>query len=198
MLRAGAGLRRQLSMDAMGRKSAKALFFLALGTVAGCTSKTGSEENVVKEAFEAIKEGDLQRYEKITITAADYLLKKQGVSVFKARQTYAGGVLRREERETQRKEFDMAKAGGPGRIDFTGSELVGPGKRVEQGVLPYLEGVRIPYATYSVIIRTAEGKKIDTRNFYPLFMVAAWGDEYRMLGLVFPEKEAGTMQPPRR
>ncbi|GEM_PF-1345991 len=167
--------------------------FIFLALSIGCSSKRSApEKSILKKAFSAIKKNDWEAYSKITITRADYEIRKQKMSKFKAKQSYVGGVLKSEEREKQKAEFIAAVAGGEGLIDFKNAKFVGLGTLLGSGISEGLLNSEYSYRIYSLRIKTG-GQVIDTVDLSPKFVLVLWGKEFRILELLF-DKSRGTLR----
>ncbi len=155
---------------------------------AGCAGCLGfgtssPTDTLLEEAFAGIKADDWQRFQKLTITPADFMIRDMGLSAFKAPQSYAGGVLRPRQRDEQRRQFDEAVRGGPGLIDFQRSAYVGPGSLLDSGTRRVANNGSYSYEIWSITIETGEGE-VDTTELFPRFTIVKWGDEWRILGLI--------------
>ncbi|MEX1275001.1 MAG: hypothetical protein WEE20_03665 [Bacteroidota bacterium] len=160
-----------------------------LFVVGGCASRPDTEERLLDKAFEAIQEKDWETYSKLTVTYADFLLKSQKTGRFEERLTYAGNVLKPEERQSQREQFDRAAAGGEGQIDFQRSRFVATGSVILESRMELLdENDTVPFKIYSVKVRL-NGNESDTRLLSPHFTVVPWEAEYRLMRLEFPREE---------
>lgn len=103
--------------------------------------------------------------------------------------TYAGSVLKPEEEQSQRLQFDRAAAGGEGQVDFQHSTFIGPGEIILESRMELLdENESVPFKIYSLKVRT-DGKEMDTRSLSPHFTVVPWEGEYRLMRLEFPKEE---------
>ena len=139
---------------------------------------------LLRQACEALRDGDWNRYRLLTITHADFLMKNQG---FKSELGYAA-TLRQEAQARLHKQFDAAVAGGAGRIDFRRAAYVGPGTLLRQETSDLLDGAAVPLRIYSVRIRL-DGAELDTKDLYPRFVLAKWGEGERIYDLEFPPEE---------
>jgi hypothetical protein len=175
------------------------LLGLALAvTVAGCQrlDPTASPEAVVEAAYAAIKAGDWEAYSDLTVTSADFILKEQGMqSKLKGQGSFAGAVLKPEEQQAQREQFERALAGGEGLIDFKLREF-GRAHLAARGFEETLSGSEIPISAYLVSVA---GETRPTQDG-PSFVVAQWGSFYKVLRLTFPgdyeaEMAAGAAAP---
>lgn len=160
------------------------LLVFALGA---CASRPASEERLLEQAFDAIKNDDWDTYSSLTITYADFLLKAQNINAFNEKNSYAGGVLKPEQLRQQQEEFQLAVKGGPAFLDFRNSDFVSPGSVAHSGSLEALDGPDIQYKIYSVQAKTAGGP---SSSSYPRFMVVPWNKEFRIMKLEFPAPEA--------
>lgn len=162
---------------------------MVLFVVGGCASRSGTEERLLDQAFEAIQDKDWEAYNKLTITYADFLLKSQKTGRFEERMTYAGTVLKPEEQQSQREQFDRAAAGGEGQVDFQSSTFIAPGSVILESRMELLEeGETVPFKIYSLKVRL-DGNKTDTRQLSPHFTVVPWEGEYRLMRLEFPKED---------
>jgi hypothetical protein len=141
---------------------------------------------LIKEAFTAIKKNDWAAYSRLTVTAADFMLRENKIGPFEEKQSYAGSVLKPEEIQSQRAQFESAVEGGDGLIDFRNAEFVALGSIVEKGDHPLLTGGSVPFVAYSVRINV-DGKEFDSRELSPRFVVVKWGHKPRLLRLLFNE-----------
>lgn len=66
-------------------------------------------DQLLEQAFAAINSQDWAKYQALTITSADFILKQQRISKFKEKQTYVGGSLKPEEISQQLQQFRQAK-----------------------------------------------------------------------------------------
>jgi hypothetical protein len=154
----------------------------------GCTSRPDTEERLLEKAFEAIQEKDWEAYNKLTVTYADFLLKSQKTGRFEERLTYARNVLRPEEQQSQREQFDRAAAGGEGQIDFQRSRFVATGSVILESRMELLdENETVPFKIYSLKVRVG-GNESDTRLLSPHFTAVPWEAEYRLMRLEFPRE----------
>jgi len=162
---------------------------LSLGAAAYLFFATGyasPQERVVARAFAAIQKNDLDAYAELTVTMADFEMLKNKINVFGEGLTYAGKVVKPEEQERQREEFEKAVTGGPGIIDFKKARFVGLSDKVKRGAREMLSGGEVPYEVYSVIIEL-DGRRIDTGGMRPRFVVVEYYDDYSILGLSFKD-----------
>ena len=160
------------------------LVSFALASVCCGTRPSSPEEELIRDAFNAIKKNDWKAYSKLTITTADFMLKEHEAGPFEEKQSYAGSILKPEEIERQRLEFDRAVAAGKGIIDFRKAQFVSLGATKETTSEELLTGSTISTTTHSVRIRL-DGKETDSRELDPLFVTVKWGDEPRLLRLRF-------------
>jgi len=161
------------------------LFVLAVVSPA-CDSDPRAD--LLGEVFAALKDHDAARFRRCTITTADFDLRAQGVSPFKASMTYLGGVIRPEEQAAHQKAFERAARGGQGFIDFTQDRFAGGGTLLGEGSRETLGGSFIPYQVYSALVRR-QGQTVDSKDLYPRFVIAPWGDGFRLLDLLLPPDE---------
>ncbi len=141
------------------------------------------------EAFKAIKNRDWGRYSKLTITSADFVLKKMGISTFKEKQSYVGSSVKPAEIKKQYAQFQQAvtvnEANEEDMIYFDRDTFVSMGKIADQGIMPALNNTRIPYKVYTVKVKSDSGAVMD--DLYPYFVIVQWGSSPRILKLTFPE-----------
>jgi hypothetical protein len=72
-------------------------------------------------------------------------------------------------------------------IYFDEDIYVSAGKIVDQGVMPTLGEVQIPYKIYTIKVKSGSGKVLD--DLYPYFVVVQWGSCPMILKMLFPEAE---------
>ncbi len=145
-------------------------------------------EELVGKVFEALRKKSAGAFMKTTITSADFDLRAQGISYFKESSSYLGTSLKPEQKKRQRRQFWMARAGGPGFIDFSEDRFLGLGTCLREETRETLLGVQIPVSVYSVRIRR-DGKEVDTLDLFPKFAMVRLGEStYRLLELVLPDK----------
>ncbi|HLF20715.1 MAG TPA: hypothetical protein VI704_07980 [Bacteroidota bacterium] len=164
------------------KKNLKSFFFVVFAFV-GCAGRPTTEERLLEQAFDAIKNDDWDAYNSLTITFADFLLKAQNINMFNEKNSYAGGVLKPEQLRQQQEEFQIAVEGGPAFIDFRNSDFVSSGNVVHSGSLEALDGPDIPYKIFSVRVNIAGSPSSFS---YPRFMVVPWNKEFRIMKLEFP------------
>jgi hypothetical protein len=145
-------------------------------------------DELLEEAFAAIKNRDLAKYYKLTITSADFVLKQMGISKFKEKQSYVGSSLKPGEINKQIAQFNRAQQVEEKFEDkmiyFDKDTYVSPGKIVDRGILTVVNNVQIPYKIYTVKIKSESGEVLD--DLYPYFMIVQWGGTPRILELIFP------------
>ncbi|MBI3005603.1 MAG: hypothetical protein HYY49_09345 [Ignavibacteriales bacterium] len=163
-------------------------FIVLFVSLTACTNKPTSEEKLLEQAFDAIKSDDWEAYSALTITYADFLMKAQHINAFNEKNSYAGGVLKPEQRKQQEQEFRATVKGGPGIIDFKNSSFVSSGRIVHSGSLEAFEGPDIPYRIFGIVAESAGGSAVPE---YPRFMVVPWNEEFRIMKLEFP-RDGGT------
>ena len=153
----------------------------------GCTlGPDKTEEGLLEKAFDAIREGSWEGYSRWTITTSDFILKEQGMQgAFKEKQSFAGGVLKKEDKERARQDFQRAVAGGPGLIDFKKATFVGKGTLLHAGHEDTLSGGSIPVQVFSLRIKS-DGKVVDTKDLGPHFVLTRWNGRFRVLRLGLP------------
>jgi hypothetical protein len=179
-----------------GRGSARKAFVIlsafivvSVGTI-GCTSRPTTEEALLEQAFDAIKENDWEAYQKLTITYADFLLKAHKTSRVEEQMSYAGDVLKPEELQSQREQFDRAVAGGKGQIDFRRTEFLGAGPVFLESMMELLTAEeKVPFKIYALKIAEG-GMQRETRDLFPRFTVVPWEGEYRIMRLEFPKTDS--------
>jgi hypothetical protein len=169
-----------LGLAGCGRKKA--------GEDGGSTSSSSRESQVLAQAFEAIKNNDWASYQSLTLTTADIMMQRNKVSAFQQSQTYAGGVLKKEEIARQEAEFHKAVEGGPGRIDFAAAQFAGPGRLIDSGSAELLEGGSYNYWMYSLRLKV-DGVEIDSAELQPLFVLADGGSGPKIISLIFAPEE---------
>jgi len=160
-----------------------ALLVLSGFLLTACSSPapTASPENLVAAGCEALVAGDLDAWREYTITAADFILKDEGMlSPFKQKMSYAGTQLKPEEIAGQDAEFRRAagefRDGSCDGVQLHGSETR---ERMDGGMLD----VRL----YAAVV---DGKPRQS----PLFEVVGWSNErYRLLGLTFADEFARSL-----
>ena len=157
--------------------------FLLVFALGACTSRPTTEERLLEQAFDAIKNDDWDTYSSLTITYADFLLKVQNTNVLNEKNSYAGGVLKPEQLRQQQEEFQLAVKGNPVFIDFRNSDFVSSGNVVHSGSLEALDGPDIPYKIFSIQVKVAGSP---SSLSYPRFMVVPWNEEFRIMKLEFP------------
>ncbi len=165
-------------------------FFIVSVVMASCSSRPTTEEALLEQAFDAIKENDWEAYQKLTITYADFLLKAQKTSRAEEQMSYAGGVLKPEELQSQREQFDRAVAGGEGQIDFRRTEFIGAGPVFLESTMELLTAEeKVPFKIYALKIAEG-GMQRETRDLFPRFTVVPWEGEYRVMRLEFPKTDS--------
>jgi hypothetical protein len=142
------------------------------------------DEAVIKEAFEAIKSKDWERYSRLTITTYDYALKENKIGPFQEQQSFTGGVLKPQEIKSQREAFEKAVKGGEGIINFGQAEFISLGSLKEIGNIPTLSGEPIQATAYSLRIKQGQAE-IDTKDIDPIFFLARWGEQCRIIKMTF-------------
>lgn len=141
-------------------------------------------EKTVAAAFAALRVGDWERYRATTITMADYMLDANQVNQFKAKDSFAGGVLKPNQVRALKQQFELVTTGQLDSLDFKGVVFAGLGKELERGTYDALTGGKVPYVVYAVRL------KDDATDGYeqtkpPYFAVVKWRDQYRVAALVF-------------
>jgi hypothetical protein len=177
------------------------VLLLCFVVILGCSGSTNSQpsqtksskniDNLLEQAFAAIKSRDRAKYQALTITSADFILKRRGISKFKEKQSYVGSSLKPEEISKQLEQFKQAKKVPEelkeDMIYFDEDTYVSVGKIVDQGVMPTVGDVQIPYKIYTIKVKSESGKVMD--DLYPYFVIVQWGNQSRILKLLFPETE---------
>jgi hypothetical protein len=153
-----------------------------------------SEERAVREAFEALKENDLKRFHTVTITTADYIMRDNGLSDFHDDASYAGSIMKPEEREQQSETFQMAARGGSESIDFANVSFVSLGTVLQSASIDTVDGKSFPFKEYSIVVK-GPGGEIDTKDLSPRFVVAPWEDGHRILELRLSGGGSGAFEP---
>ncbi|MCP5053797.1 MAG: hypothetical protein GY940_41910 [bacterium] len=153
----------------------------------GSQAASDSIEELLKEAFDAIKAGDWNAYSSLTITSADFVLRASGISKFQEKQSYVGSSVKPTEIKRQAEQFHYASKGEEDCILFHKDSFVSTGRLMLTGTHKTLNNVNIPFQSFTIKVKSAEGEIID--NLYPQVVVVKWGDYYRILKLLFP---AGT------
>lgn len=168
------------------------LLFVFITACSGSNNKQPTQRDIdklLKQAFNTIKTRDWQNYQALTITSADFILKRRGISKFKEKQSFVGSSLKPSEIDRQRQQFKLAKNAADefneDMIYFDKDTYVSLGTLVEQGALPTLDDVRIPFQTYTIKVESESGKAMD--DLYPYFVVVQWRNKPRILMLLFPE-----------
>jgi hypothetical protein len=176
---------------------------LCFVVILGCSSSTSTKEQparpkksstidkLLEQAFAAIKSQDWAKYQALTITSADFILKRRGITKFKEKLSYTGSSLKPEEITKQFEQFRRAKNVEEElkeeMIYFDEDIYVSAGKIVERGVMPTVGEVQIPYKTYTIKVKSGAGEVMD--DLYPYFVIVHWGNQPRILKLLFPEVE---------
>ncbi|RMG40330.1 MAG: hypothetical protein D6719_11265 [Candidatus Dadabacteria bacterium] len=155
--------------------------------LSGCNKFTApdSEEALIKKAFRALKNSSWEDYESVTITSADIQLKKMGISKFKARQSFTGGVQKEIEIKKQRRDFDKAVSmDDPDYIDFSEEALkyISKGRLIKSSEQRLLTGGSIPVKVYAARVKTG-GQEFD--DLPPYFKITKWKGRDYLLGLEF-------------
>ena len=144
----------------------------------------GAEFELGAKLFAAIKANNWGAFEPLTITSADFTLKRMNLSPVQAKQSYAGASLRPNLIAKLRTDFNRAVAGGAGQIDFRQAFFVGLGPVTASGNLSDIQNESIPFTTYSLKIDTG-GRVIDATDLTPRFVVVPWEKGLRLLKLEF-------------
>ena len=147
-----------------------------------------SEEGLLENVFNALKDEDWEAFQKLTITYADFLLRKQKINAFMEQQSYAGGVLKPEEMNKQRKQFEQTIRDKKNQIDFKNASFISLGSLINESSLELLvSDENIFTKTYSLIIQIND-QIIDSKNLFPTFTIVRWYEEYRLLNLNFSKE----------
>ncbi len=160
------------------------LLFFLIACLSSACSRATPQEVLLEKAFVALQKNDYENFKKLTITLADFELKRTKGGPFAKSQSYAGQVLKPEQVQAQRDQFKRATAGGPGCIDFKASKFIGIDTADQVTREPLLTGDPITCTVYSLKIKTT-GAVADTKSLDPLFVVTSWGDQCRILELRF-------------
>jgi hypothetical protein len=175
------------------------VFLLYFAVIIGCSGSTDNQpsqtktsqsiDKLLEQAFAAIKSQDRAKYQELTITSSDFILKRRGISKFKEKQSYIGASLKPEEINKQLEQFKQAKNVleelKEDMIYFDEDTYVSAGKIFAQGVMPTLGEVQIPYTIYTIKVKSKSGEVMD--DLYPYFVIVQWGNQPRILKLLFPE-----------
>ena len=141
-----------------------------------------SEERAVREAFDALKKKDMQRFRTISITRADFILRDNGLSDFHDEASYAGSVMKPEEQAEQARDFESATRGGPGQIDFASVTFKSLGTVLQSARIDSSDGKSFPFKEYSIVVKGPSGE-VDTKDLSPRFVVVPWEGGHRILEL---------------
>jgi hypothetical protein len=170
-------------MNRLKKKKAVALLMFFF-VIAGCNTNSASPvAKFAEQVFHAIQDEDFGKFEKLTITRADFILKQQKISKFKAKQSYAGGVLKPREQAEQKAQFEQAVNGGDDQIDFKHSEFKSV-IEIDEGLLLISEGYSIPSKTLALKL-DMDGEIISTEDLPPYFVVVLWHKKFKLLRLEF-------------
>lgn len=158
-----------------------------IAVLCGCGPALSPDEQLAKEVFDSIKQRNVEEFSKLTITLADFELKKNKVSPFKAGLTYAGGTLRPEMRQRQQKQFEQASTrANENCIDFATCEFAGiTGDAAAEQKL--LDGGSVPVRFRQFKIQR-NGKVIDATDKQPVLVITDWNGHPRLLSLLFKEQ----------
>ena len=146
-----------------------------------------SEEVLLEMAFEAIRDQDWEKYQRLMITPSDFIVAEKNLSKFAESQQYEVQVLRPEEREAHRLAFVKAASKEPGTINFSEGSFEGIGTMIRSGNYDVMEVQEpVEFKQYSLKLEM-NGETVDTKDLYPQFQVVyfRWEEEYRIIGLVF-------------
>jgi hypothetical protein len=162
------------------------LFFTLYYLTSCFPTETDKIDELLGNAFKAIRNRDWEGYRKLTVTSADFILKKMKISIIKYKQTFAGSSLKPMELQNHQNKFEtlikMNSGKNEGVIDFTNSKYDSMGKLVGRGVKTTLNNVEIPYQILTLKVKslTDEIKK----DLLPYFVVVKWGDHYKILDIL--------------
>jgi hypothetical protein len=175
------------------------ILLLCFVVIIGCSGSTDNQpsqakdskniDKLLEQAFTAIKTQDRAKFQALTITSADFILKRRGISKFKEKQSYVGSSLKPSEINKQLEQFKQAKNVPEelkeDMIYFGEDTFVSVGKIVNQGVMPTVGEVQIPYKIYTIKVKSNSGGIMD--DLYPYFVIVQWRNQPKILKLLFPE-----------
>jgi hypothetical protein len=150
--------------------------------LAGCGASP--QERLIHDACQALKAQDWEAYADLTITEADYLMRQNRIDENEADHSFAGESLRPRQRELLRQQYDRAVQGGPRQLDFGRCQFVFPDLERKR-TMKTLSGEEIAIEEYVVAIEM-DGPERSAPGLGPIFVLAAWNDGYRIIGLRFP------------
>ena len=154
----------------------------------GCSSKRPrTEEDLLRLAFEALKERQWEQYSRLIITRADFFLYEDNISEFEEPNSYLGSVIKPEQIEMHKNLFFRSIQGGQNFIRFDQTEFCRPGSLLKLETKKLIEKDPVILNTYSLVI-TDGNTEFDTKELYPHFTVAyvPWMGQYRILELELP------------
>jgi hypothetical protein len=131
---------------------------------------------LLNKIFLSIQQNQWQNYLESTITIAD-LHPKITAELQK---------LKANQQKFQQQDFERAVKGGPGQIDFKNSQMVGLGS--ELATVEVLADYPLG-KVYSIRLKIPNGKttvEMDSREFYPQFLVVQKNNQPHLLALIFP------------
>ncbi len=151
--------------------------------------ESGGIDGLLQDAFEAIKTQNREKYNDLTITSADFVLKRMGISKLKENQSYVGTSVKPAEIKKQHAQFQQAvkvdEKFEEDMIYFDKDTFISAGRIIDQGVMKALNNVQIPYKIYTIKVKSDGGAVMD--DLYPYFMIVHWNNRPRILKLIFPE-----------
>jgi hypothetical protein len=158
---------------------------MSLTSLTGCDLEpTRTEEGVLRAAFTALRKDRWEDYSKLTITMSDFILKEHKINRFAEKQSFAGGILKPEEKAQQKAAYLRAVRGGAGLIDFRRAQFLRAGSVLDEGKLESLSGREVPFRRFSIRMRSGRAE-VDSRALSPRFVVVPWQGGYRLLRLEF-------------
>lgn len=157
---------------------------VAVAALSGCGASP--QERVIHEACQALKAQDWEAYVDLTVTEADYLMRENEIAENEADVSFAGSSLRPEQRQLLKEQFDLAIRGGDRILDFSRCQFVFPTLE-RKGTLSTLSGEKVPTEEYILTIEMDGGEK-SKPGLGPYFLLAEWGNEYRILALRYPRQ----------
>lgn len=128
------------------------------------------EGKLVKSAFNAIRDQDWKKFEKLFVNRFELLARKHSPNRIAASQSFSGGVMKPEEDQRIRVIFAALGKPSPKSLDFSSvkfEDIYLVEERLDQ-VLLDLDGLEVPTKLYG--IKTVAGES--TQNHLdPLFLV---------------------------
>ena len=149
--------------------------------LAGCSNSP--QENVIREAYLALKADDWDSFRSLTVTNADLLDRQSRFETTSAADSFVGGDLRPREIQALRDQFERAVNGCIDCLDFESCLFVRLEPPIE-GVVTTLSGEEIPSLEYPVRCEM-EGPEVSPPGLAPTFLLVPWEGEYRILALKF-------------